>query len=73
MKNCPHRLKNMEEARSYVVSVVGALLEAEFMNGSAWLHMHSGADEGNLANLASERRAHRALRELMILIEKRET
>jgi hypothetical protein len=40
------------------------------MNGSAWLHMHSGnGEEGDLANMASERRAHQALREIQLILD----
>jgi hypothetical protein len=69
VRNTPHRLRNKQEARAYVAGVVSNLLQAELMNGSAWLHMHSGGGEGNLANMASEKRAHQALGELMLILD----
>jgi hypothetical protein len=73
VKNTPRRIRNMHEARAYVAGVVSSLLENEFANGSEWLHMqgfHGG--EGGLANLASERRAHRALQEMIAAIDAKE-
>ncbi len=70
MRNTPHRLRNKHEARAYVAGSVSSLLEGELANGSAWLHMHSGSgDEGDLANMASEKRAHQALRELQVILD----
>jgi hypothetical protein len=73
----PKRLRNAEEARAYVAGCVSTMLEADFANGSAWLHMrpddedgNAGA-EGNLADGASERLAHQAARALIALLDKR--
>ncbi len=59
------RIRTKEAARRYVARNVAAMLDADFTNGSEWMHQHSfHGEDGNLAGSKSEELVHQAAREL---------
>jgi hypothetical protein len=64
--NKPIKLGDMKQARAYVAGAVAMNLRNDFDNGSDYLF----EGDGNLADEFSQRRAHKAARQLIAKLEK---
>ena len=59
------RIRSKAGAQRYVTRCVATILRNELDNGSGWLHRYLDGDDGNLADISSERLVHEAVRELI--------
>jgi len=66
----PRKLRNRGEARKYVAGALATILRNDLDSGAHYLSLDV-ADDGNLIDEASERRAKHAAAELIAYLDKR--